>query len=153
MITPEQLARVGTEAAHQCALMCWAASSGIVELKLLFAIPNGEQRSAVTGARLKAQGVKRGIPDLFLPVMRNGKGGLWIELKKVGGIVSENQWQWLEQLEFGGYATRVCFGWIEAKDCLLEYLQVPMIQVTNPQYGEYIKGEWLNCKSNPNEWK
>ena len=33
----------------------------------LHAIPNGGNRSAVTGARLKAEGVKRGIPDLFLP--------------------------------------------------------------------------------------
>lgn len=150
-ITPEQLARAGTEAANQCALMCWAASSGIVELKSLFAIPNGEQRSAVTGARLKAQGVKRGIPDLFLPVMRNGKGGLWIELKKVGGIVSSDQQQWLEQLAFSGYATRVCFGWIEARDCLLEYLGY-VWQDAVFVHKEVKQTVQFNTVSNPSEW-
>lgn len=130
-ITPEQLAKVGTEAAHQCALMCWIALTAIPELKLLFAIPNGEQRSAVTGARLKAQGVKRGIPDLFLPVMRNGKGGLWIELKKVGGVVSDDQQWWLEQLALKGYATRVCFGWEEARHALLEYLNLSQYKGAN----------------------
>ncbi len=120
-ITPEQLAKAGTEHSHQCALFCWAAI--IPELRTMFAIPNGEQRSAVTGARLKAAGVKAGVPDIFLPVARNGKHGLWIELKTIKGVVSEKQSEWLEQLAQQGYATRVCFGWEMARDCLLEYLE------------------------------
>lgn len=126
-ITPEQLARVGTEAAHQCALMCWAASSGIVELKWLFHIPNGGSRHIAEAGKLKAMGVKSGVPDLFLPIMRNGRGGLWIELKKIGGIVSKEQCDWIVLLVDQGYAARICYGWIEARDALLQYLQVPMI--------------------------
>lgn len=121
-ITPEQIARAGTEHSHQVALFAWCAISNILELRLLFAIPNGEQRTAVTGARLKAAGVKAGIPDIFLPVARNGFHGLWIELKIHKGVVSEKQHEWLDLLSKQGYATRVCFGWEEARNALLEYL-------------------------------
>ena len=42
----------------------------IPECRWLHANPNGGYRHKSTGARLKAEGVKRGIPDLFLPVPR-----------------------------------------------------------------------------------
>ena len=122
MITPEQIAKAGTEHSHQVALFVWAQQSGIPELKWLFAIPNGGPRTAIAGAKLKAEGVKPGVPDLFLPVPRGSKFGLWIELKKPKGIVSNEQHKWLEFLSIRGYATRVCFGWQEARDALKEYL-------------------------------
>lgn len=37
---------------------------------LLFAIPDGGRRDAVTGAHLKAEGVRAGVPDMFLAVPR-----------------------------------------------------------------------------------
>lgn len=123
MITPEQLCKSGTEAGHQAALFCWAASSGIPELKWLFHIPNGGSRHIAEATKLKAMGVKRGVPDIFLPVRAKSFIGLWIELKKpIKGIVSNEQDEWLDYLAKQGYATRVCFGWMEARDCLLEYL-------------------------------
>lgn len=139
MITPEQLARSGSEDGHQLALFCWAATSGIPELKWLFHIPNGGSRHIAEASKLKAMGVKSGVPDIFLPVVgKFSSKGFWIELKKpIKGIVSKEQDEWLDFLSDQGYATRVCFGWIEARDCLLEYLQVPMI----------------NRKSNWYEWK
>lgn len=122
-ITPEQLCRSGSEDGHQLALFCFAASSGIPELRWLFHIPNGGYRDKREAGKLKAMGVKSGVPDIFLPVGRNGFKGLWIELKKpVKGIVSKEQHEWLNYLSTQGYATRVCFGWIEAKDVLLAYL-------------------------------
>ena len=33
----------------------------------LFAIPNGGKRSIKTAIDLKSEGVKRGVPDLFIP--------------------------------------------------------------------------------------
>lgn len=123
MITPEQLCRSGSEDGHQLALFCWCATSGIPELKWLFHIPNGGSRHIAEAGKLKAMGVKSGVPDIFLPIGRNGFKGLWIELKKpVKGIVSKEQHEWLDFLFTQGYATLVCFGWIEARDCLLEYL-------------------------------
>ena len=53
---------------------------------LIFAIPNGGQRNAATGARLKAEGVVPGVPDLFIPAW-----GLFIEMKTLTGKVSLEQ--------------------------------------------------------------
>ena len=52
------------------------------ELKLLNASLNGVKlTSKVAGARAKQSGMKKGFPDLFLPVARKGHHGLFIELK------------------------------------------------------------------------
>ena len=123
MIKPERLCKSGTEAGHQAALFCWAASSGIHELKWLFHIPNGGSRHIAEASKLKAMGVKRGVPDIFLPVRTINFIGMWIELKKpIKGIVSGEQDEWLDYLSKQGYATRVAFGWESARDSLLEYL-------------------------------
>lgn len=121
-LTPEQIAAPGTEAAIQTALFAWAASVGI---HLLYAIPNGEQRSKITGARLKQQGVKAGFPDIGLPMARRGFNGLFIELKKKGGLVAHRQQNWLDMLNAEGYKAVTCFGYEEARDCLKWYLSLP----------------------------
>lgn len=72
---------------------------------LIFAIPNGGQRSAATGARLKAEGVVPGVPDLFIPAW-----GLFIEMKTLTGKVSPEQKAMLEYLQSVGYDAIVCKG-------------------------------------------
>ena len=122
-LTPEILARSGSEDGNQIALFSWCATSGIPELKWLFHIPNGGSRHIAEASKLKAMGVKRGVPDIFLPVRTINFIGMWIELKKpIKGIVSGEQDKWLDYLSKQGYATRVAFGWEEARDALLEYL-------------------------------
>jgi len=44
-----------------------------------------------TAQKLKKEGVKRGIPDIFLPCARGGSHGLFIEMKARDGKVSEEQ--------------------------------------------------------------
>ena len=79
--------------------------------------------NAAEAARFKAEGVKAGVPDLFLPVPRCEKHGLWIEMKRrEGGRVSEHQSEWIQQLLAQGYAVEVCYGWEEASKVLLGYL-------------------------------
>ncbi len=143
MITPEQIART-SEHSQQVALFAFAAQSGIPELRLMFAIPNGEQRSAMTGAKLKAAGVKAGVPDIFLPVARNGFHGLWIELKIKSGVVSPKQQEWLVKLSEQKYATRVCFGWEEARNALLDYLGLydKLNRLIKPLRADQLKG-WM----------
>lgn len=61
----------------------------------VYAIPNGGGRSASQGARLKAEGVTRGVPDLHVPSLR-----LWVEMKRsTGGAVSKEQKDWKAYLE------------------------------------------------------
>lgn len=116
---------LGTEYQEQVALMEWAAwqREAHPELKLLMHIPNGGYRLAREAARLRLMGVKPGVPDMLLPVARGGFHGLWIELKRVkNGVVSAAQAGWLEALRAQGYEARVCRGWQEAADAILEYL-------------------------------
>jgi hypothetical protein len=59
--------------------------------EVLRAIPNGGQRSAITGAMLKGEGVVAGTADLILFVARNGYHSLHIEMKTPVGRQSESQ--------------------------------------------------------------
>lgn len=123
--TPEQLARGGSESGEQVALFCWAALHVELypELRLLFAIPNGGLRNKITAARMKAEGVKSGVPDTFLPVNRGKWHGLFIELKRHGKHhISAEQAQWMIDLRAQGFAACVCVGWEAARDMLVSYL-------------------------------
>lgn len=124
-ITPEMIAKAGTEHAEQAALLCWCNEQAKIDPRyaLLFAIPNGGGRSPSQGARLKAEGVKPGVPDLFLPVAIAGWHGLFIEMKRAnGGTVSAQQVEWRNCLLDQGYGWSVAHGWIEAKEILQSYL-------------------------------
>jgi hypothetical protein len=123
--TPEQLARSGSEAAHQTALFAWAALSCYrwPELAYLFAVPNGGTRNKVEAGFLKAQGVRSGVPDIFLPVARWGCHGLWIEMKVGNNKPSDNQKNWIKALQAHGYAVVVAYSWIQAKDYIIQYLE------------------------------
>lgn len=125
-MTPDTIAKGKSEHAQQTALMAFAALNvkKYPELKYLAAIPNGGNRDAITGARLKAEGVKAGIPDLILPVRRYSWSGLWIEMKRAsGGKLSTEQIDWHQFLKSQGYAVMVAHGYEQARDCLLTYLE------------------------------
>jgi hypothetical protein len=92
------------------------------EAGLLFAVPNGGERNTIVGARMKAEGVKRGVPDYVLPVARGGFHGLAIELKAKGGRVSPEQRQWLDALRAQGWAAYVAWGADQAWDIVRKYL-------------------------------
>lgn len=95
---------------------------GVAE-QCLFAIPNGGQRNIITAKRMKDEGVRSGIPDLFLAVPRGKFHGLFIEMKKPkGGVVSDNQKACMEILSTNGYYVAVCHGFIEAKTAITSYL-------------------------------
>lgn len=74
----------------------------------LFHVPNGGQRHTAVAAKLKGQGVKAGVLDLFLPVPRFGRHGLWIEMKTATGTLSKSQKDWAEFLRGAGYRVEVC---------------------------------------------
>jgi hypothetical protein len=87
----------------------------------IFAIPNGGLRSPSTAARLKAEGVSSGVPDLCVPAWR-----LWIEMKRAkGGVVSPEQRDWIEYLEAHEYWCIVGKGAEDAKKKILEFKELP----------------------------
>jgi len=85
----------------------------------IFAIPNGGMRSKATAARLKAEGVSRGVPDLFVPYYR-----LWIEMKRVrDGRLSPDQRDWHRYLaDECGHTVLTCHGAEDAKAQIDEYI-------------------------------
>lgn len=114
-----------TEEVEQTHLIRWtvAHAKAVPELLLLHAIPNGGLRSKSEAARMKAAGVKAGVPDLFLPVARNGCHGLYIELKRRhGGRVSSDQVKWMEALQRQGYCCALAKGWDMAAEVICDYL-------------------------------
>jgi len=119
-------APVPTESAEQLCLFRWAAyqSGAYPELDLLYHVPNGGSRRKSEAGRFKAEGVKAGVPDICLPVARNGLHGLYIELKrKKGGRTSKEQEQWIRWLDGQGYLAVVCKGWEEAANLIERYLR------------------------------
>jgi hypothetical protein len=92
-------------------------------LKLLFHIPNERKCDARQGKQLKLMGVKRGVPDLFLPVASGRYNGLFIEMKTEKGEVSADQNWWLENLTEQGYMCAVCYGFDQTVNTILYYLE------------------------------
>lgn len=94
------------------------------ELGMLYAIPNGGDRNMLVAKKLKAEGVKKGVPDLCLPIARGGYHGLYVELKRQkGGQVSAEQKAWISALRGQCYRAEVCKGATEAWDVIMEYVQ------------------------------
>lgn len=116
---------IPSEAEEQTAVFNWAAvmARKWPELRLLHHIPNGGSRNAREARNLRMQGVKAGIPDIFLPVARGGWHGLYIEMKRrKGGRLSDEQAAMLEALREQGYCAWVCMGANDAIDLITEYL-------------------------------
>lgn len=117
------------EHSEQVNLMKWWAlachSFGLDE-RTLFAIPNGGERNVIVARRMKDEGVRAGVPDLFLAWSDRKYGGLFIELKKPkGGRVSDVQKLYIELLNESGYKAVVCNGWEAAKQAITDYLGNP----------------------------
>lgn len=113
-----------SESVEQINLFRWATlqECKYPELILLHHIPNGGKRNISTARRLKMEGVKSGVPDIFLPVSRGLYHGLYIELKVRGNTTTDNQDTWIAHLQKQGYQVNVCYGWEEASTVILEYL-------------------------------
>lgn len=170
-MTPDTLAKAATEHSEQRALFAWANMAArfgfaaawddqcytakgyaqavyngfqhvpVPALERLFAIPNGGYRDKITAGKLKAEGVKRGVPDIMLPVpmFRDWKlgrdcqvvdyCGLFVELKRRktetqrAGVTSNEQDDWTGYLRGAGYAVAVAFGWRDAAKQIEQYLK------------------------------
>jgi hypothetical protein len=162
----------GKEHAHQAALFMWAnmvhrygltaakykasyEKAGVAaqyhaahrdtvpQLKWLHAIHNQGHGDAIRGAKAKAEGVKAGVSDLFLPVpfgtnnadydkdpgLHDFGGwsfcaGLYLELKVGVNTPSDIQLEFMADMREAGYAADWAVGWQEAAGKILAYLQI-----------------------------
>ena len=120
-----------TEHSEQVTIIEWARrlEAQHPELGLLFAIPNGAKlpyvkdlrgrRYSPQAQKLKAEGLRAGVPDLCLPVPRQGFHGMFIELKVGRNKPSPEQVKYLDTLAEQGYYAAVCWG---ANEAILEIM-------------------------------
>jgi hypothetical protein len=97
----------------QTAIIRWARlnENRIPALRWLYAVPSGGHRHVAVAVKLKAEGVRRGIPDLFLPYPANGLHGLYVEVKTDKGRLTP------EQAEFMAYAIERGYGYKVVRSC------------------------------------
>lgn len=164
-LTPWKRAESGTEHGEQSALFMWANmavnfgltaandpksytvaghaaellrlnADPVEKLKWLHAIHNQGHGDAIRGGRAKAEGVKAGVFDVFLPVRVRDFNvplgtvipvlycGLYIEMKRAdGGKPSPEQLAFQKDIRAAGYAAEICHGWLEAAAVLLKYIR------------------------------
>jgi hypothetical protein len=106
---------VPTEHAEQVTFLNWFRSQfpGV----LIFSIPNGSFRHKATAAKLKMEGVVKGIPDLFIP-----EWNLWIEMKRTkGSTTSAEQKEMIEHLNKIGHTAIICKGHQAAIEAVNDY--------------------------------
>lgn len=181
-MTPDQLAKSGSEHGEQTALFAFCAfarlrgfdiawhwantgevpdpalselfdkESAVPALEWIHAIPNGGSRGddaksrAIRGGQMKAEGVRQGVADVFLPwpVWETVYGdlgdcfdcmkwcGLYIEMKKPdlkpkkegsNGGLSDEQISFAEYAKRNGYGWIVCYTWREAATAIQQYIE------------------------------
>lgn len=127
------------ESTHQKTLIQWAFSYRFSNLPnveprsrlsdYLFSIPNGQRLTGTRAKTAKAEGLKAGVSDLMLPIPIGDYAGLWIELKRplVKGeqkpVMSTLQKEWFTKMNLAGYKCVCCFGWYEAREAIIEYIE------------------------------
>jgi hypothetical protein len=102
-----------TEHHEQCRFFNWVNFlSGLDQdlIELIYAVPNGGDRSPTEAIRLKAKGVRSGIPDVNIDIPSPTHHGMRIEFKinKPGSLLSQAQVRKKFLLEKAGYYVAVC---------------------------------------------
>lgn len=134
--------RISEHAEQVAVIQWWASYCGTMglDIRLLFAIPNGGARSEVTGAMLKAEGVRPAVPDLMLalPLIESVRvkagevfgtfrardfSGMFVEMKAGNGDHNKAQREYADLLRRHGYNCIVAYGATEAIRAIKAYCE------------------------------
>lgn len=125
-----------SEHTEQCCLIDWCKCNEhkYPALANIFAVPNGsklpytrtQQGKVWSGQRWKLvkEGMKSGVPDLFLAWPMQGYSGMFIEMKYGKNKPSDEQLNWIARLDNAGYHVVVCYSFEEAKEKILDYINL-----------------------------
>ena len=108
------------ESAHQKAFVQWFR---LQYPSCIITTFGGGNVGPVVGARLKAMGQRKGMPDLLIAVPKSPWHGLFIEMKTKGGKASEEQQRVHDALRAQGYKVNVCWSCREAMDVCKDYFK------------------------------
>lgn len=105
-----------------------------------FAVPNGGRRDIKEAAKLKREGVRRGVPDLVIlraPPAFPKWTGVALEMKRASGTftdVSEDQRVWLSRFQMARRIPVVGYGWRDAVEKLkaLGYVLALVMALAGP---------------------
>jgi len=103
------------------------------DLLLPWSVPNERRFRAdprsrkIIGQRFKAEGMKKGVPDVTFPIPRYPYHGLYIEFKSKDpkAKVSDDQEHYREALNRLGYLSVICYGCDHAIKVTTDYLKLP----------------------------
>jgi hypothetical protein len=110
---------VPTEHQEQVAVVQFCDAQNI----RIFAIPNGSNKNPASAAKFQREGLRKGIPDLMVPIPKGGFMGLFLEMKRTKNAKpSKEQQEWIEFLNQMGYFAIVCYGADEAIAVIQRYL-------------------------------
>ena len=110
-------------------------------LKNAYAIPNGGSRNEREAANLKAEGVRAGVPDVFLAYPSKEFHGLYIEHKtkkgqltkdkpiylkntKIVRYIREGQETWFKRLQDAGYRCEISRSIDQSIGIFKDYLNI-----------------------------
>lgn len=90
--------------------------------RAIYAIPNMAKRSFMAYRYMRDEGLEPGVLDVCVAYPAGGHHGAYIEFKRRGERLRDNQAFWKSLFETNGYATTVQFSGAEAFDWLEKYL-------------------------------
>jgi hypothetical protein len=133
-LTKKQLAALyPSEHQEQARVVRWCLDESPQPIRhltrLIYAVPNqgrfGGKAAMIIGKQFKAEGLRKGFPDLVLPVARGHYHALDIEMKRVGEAFEEpsaEQLAWHEALREQGHVVYVGAGAENAITAIGHYL-------------------------------
>ena len=122
--TKPEGAYIGSESNFQKSAIRLVRSLAPCDPRLVAHIPNGGQRTIMAGARLKAEGVVKGYPDIMVFTATGVfpcRVGLAIELKVWPNKEQPEQIEVHELLRTQGWRVVVCYGLGEVEHITREY--------------------------------
>ena len=124
-VKPRTKRNAQPESIEQAKVVAWARANenNYPYLWLLHSSLNGVKLSKAQAGKALKQGMKKGVPDLFLPVKQGGFSGLYIEMKSAKGRISIEQSKFLKDVSDNGYAAFVCYSADDAIKRIKNYYQ------------------------------
>ncbi|HWY35553.1 MAG TPA: VRR-NUC domain-containing protein [Nitrosopumilaceae archaeon] len=116
------MARQRIEFSHQEAFFQWIKHYPLLDA-MTWHTPNGGKRDKFVAIMLKRQGVKRGVPDIFIAIPLHEYHGYFIELKGPDGRLTDSQQTMHQNLKENGYKVDVFNNWFDARTSILEYIK------------------------------
>lgn len=120
------LSLIPKESEEQITYFDWVAKTVKPEYAdLIWHNPNGGYRSKRTGARLKREGTKKGVPDITIAIPKGAYHGAYLEAKRIKkNKITTEQIEKIEALRKQGYYCKICLGADELIEATKNYLNL-----------------------------